>query len=208
MNRTVSRNSLIALGLALLLSAMAFTASAKPVPPKQVAEQTVQSLLEAMAGRRDELRNNPQELEALVDRILVPLVDVDYMSQLVLGRYWRTATPEQRQHFEQAFKTMLVRTYGNALLEFDDEQVKYMPVRAADDATDITFRATIITKSGEDVPVSLDMHLVDDQWKVYDGRVGQLSFVTNYRSQFANFIRSHSLDQLIEAMEKRYGSGS
>src|SRR5699024_10575830 len=117
---------------------------------------------------------NPQELQALVDRILVPLVDVNHMAQLVLGRYWRTATPEQRQHFKQAFKTMLVRTYGNALLEFDDEKIKYMPVRAPEGADNITFRATIITASGDNVPVSLDMHIVDGQWKVYDGRVGQL----------------------------------
>lgn len=208
MIKSITKHRMIAVCLAFMLPAMALAAQDQTIPPRQVAEQTVQQLLEAMDGRRDELRNNPQQLQALVDRILLPLVDVDYMSQLVLGRYWRTATPQQRQRFEQAFKTMLVRTYGNALLEFDDEQIKYMPVRAPKGADNITFRATIITKSGENVKVSLDMHLVDGQWKVYDGRVGHLSFVTNYQSQFANYIRNHGLEALIEAMEKRYGSGS
>lgn len=208
MLRFIPKQSIIAICLALVLPLVSLTAHGKPMPPRQVAEQTVEHLLEAMAGRRDELRNNPQVLQALVDRILVPLVDVDYMAQLVLGHYWRTATAAQRQRFKQAFKTMLVRTYGNALLEFDKEQIKYMPVRAPEGADNITFRATIITDSGENVSVALDMHLVDGQWKVYDGHVGQLSFVTNYRSQFANYIRSHSVEQLIEAMEKRYGTGS
>lgn len=205
MTRPMTRHRLIAVLLALMLPVAVLAAQSKPVPPRQIAEQTVQKLLEAMDGRRDELRQNPQALYALVNRILVPLVDVDYMSQLVLGRFWRRATPQQRQRFQEAFKKMLVRTYGNALLEFDEEQIKYMPIRAPKGAQDITFRARIITDAGESVPVALDMHLVNGQWKVYDGRVGQLSFVTNYRSQFSNYIRNHSIEQLIEAMEKRYG---
>lgn len=205
MNRPIRYLHTLVIILGLLLPLVATTAYSEPKPPRQVAEETVSSLLKAMDGRRDELRQNPQQLYALVNRILVPLIDMNYMSQLVLGRYWRTATPDQRTRFKQAFKAMLVRTYGNALLGFDDEQIKYMPIRAAEGADNVTFRATVITESGGKVPISLDMHLVDGQWKVYDGRVGQLSFVTNYRSQFSNYIRDNGLEQLITAMEKRYG---
>src|SRR5699024_6629409 len=166
---------------------------------------TVETLLQAMDGRRDELRANPQQLYALVNRVLVPLVDLNYMSQLVLGRYWRTATPEQRERFKKAFKTMLIRTYGNALLGFTKDRIEFQPVRAPKDADKITFRAMVITDSGDKVPVSLEMHLVDNQWKVYDGRVGSLSFVTNYRSQFSSYIRRNDLEDLISKMEKRYG---
>lgn len=197
--------SILIMALCLTVTLPAVAADSQPKSPQQIAEETVASLLKAMDGRRDELKNSPQKLYQLVNNILVPLVDMDYMSQLVLGRYWRVATPQQRDRFQRAFKAMLVRTYGNALLGFDDEQIKYMPVRAPDDAKDITFRAMIITESGDKIPVSLDMHLVNGQWKVYDGRVGQMSFVTNYRSQFTNYIRDHSVEQLIAAMEKRYG---
>ena len=103
--------------LALMLPGLA---AAEPTPPQQLAKQTVQKVLSDMDGRRDELRNNPQELYQLVDRDLVPLIDLPYMSQLVLGRYWREATPEQRDRFQTAFKNMLIRTYGSALLGFND----------------------------------------------------------------------------------------
>jgi|SRR5699024_9996356 len=199
-----------------LLVLLAFTvpaatlaaADSEPKPPREIAQDTVHDLLAAMEGRRDELRNNPAELDALVDRILVPLVDVDYMSQLVLGRYWRDASEEQRKRFQEAFKTMLVRTYGNALLDFDKEQIDYQPVRAPEGAERITFRATVTTSSGDKVPVNLDMHLVDNEWKVYDGQVGNLSFVTNYRSQFSSYIKKHGLEALITQMEKRYGGAN
>lgn len=199
------RTLAILLGLLIPLMATAAPANSEPKAPQQIAQDTVQTLLQAMQGRRDELRANPQQLYALVNRILVPLVDLDYMSQLVLGRYWRIATPQQRERFKQAFKAMLVRTYASALLGFDDETVKYLPVRASENADNITFRAIVITESGDQVPVALDMHLVDGQWKVYDGRVGSLSLVTNYRSQFSNYIQNKGLESLIKKMEQRYG---
>lgn len=188
--------------LALMLPGLA---AAEPTPPQQLAKQTVQKVLSDMDGRRDELRNNPQELYQLVDRDLVPLIDLPYMSQLVLGRYWREATPEQRDRFQTAFKNMLIRTYGSALLGFNDNvDIEYMPVRAADDAEKVTFNAVIHSNNGQDTPITLQLHLVNDQWKVFDGSVGNLSFVTNYRGQFNSQIRRNSLKKLISQMEARY----
>lgn len=206
MNRLTYRFRILVVLLGLLVP---LTAPAAPdgetKSPQQIAQETVQTLLNAMEGRRDELRQNPQQLHALINRVLVPLIDLDYMSQLVLGRYWRIATPEQRKRFQKAFKSMLIQTYGSALLGFDDEKIKYKPIRAPEGANNITFRAVIVTESGSKVPISLDMHLVNGQWKVYDGRVGSLSFVTNYRTQFTSYIQDHSLESLITQMEQRYG---
>ncbi len=194
------------LAVALLVPGLALAA---PTPPDQLAKQTVQNVLAKMDGRREQLRKNPQQLYALIDNELLPLVDLPYMSQLVLGRAWRTATPDQRQRFQTAFKNMLVRTYGNGLLAFDDDtNIEYLPVRAADGADDVTFRANVTTEDGTTTPVTFQLHLVNDQWKIYDGSVGNLSFVTNYRGQFNSQIRNGGLEQLIERMESRYNKGS
>ena len=194
------------MALSLLLPAIALAA---PKPPEELARETVQTILDSMEGRRDELRQNPQELYTLIEQELVPLVDMEYMSQLVLGRAWRTASPEQRERFQEAFQNMLIRTYGNGLLSFQDQQrIEYLPVRGDDDAEDITFRAQITDDQGDKVPVSLQMHVVDGEWKIYDGSVGNLSFVTNYRGQFNSQIRNGGLEQLIERMESRYNTAS
>lgn len=193
------------MALSLLVPALALAA---PKPPAELARDTVQTILDGMDGRRDELRQNPQELYELIEEELVPLVDMEYMSQLVLGRAWRTASPEQRERFQAAFQNMLIRTYGNGLLSFEDDQnIEYLPVRGDDDAKDITFRAQITDDEGDKVPVSLQMHVVDDEWKIYDGSVGNLSFVTNYRGQFNSQIRNGGLESLLERMEARYNSG-
>lgn len=197
-NRNIARFAAIA----LLAPTLALAA---PTPPDQLAKQTVQKVLSDMHGHRAELRNNPQQLYQLIDRDLIPLMDLRYMSQLVLGRYWRQASPEQRQRFQVAFKNMLIRTYGSSLLGFDDNvKIDYLPVRAEQGAKDVTFNAVIKGDGGQDTPISLKLHQVDDKWKVYDGSVGNLSFVTNYRGQFNSQIRRNGLESLIDKMEKRY----
>ena len=83
---------------------------------------------------------------------------------------------------------------------------KLRAVRAAEGAEDITFRAVVTTDDGQKTPVTFQMHVVDDEWKIYDGSVGNLSFVTNYRGQFNSQIRNGGLEKLIERMESRYNS--
>ncbi|MGN8158065.1 MlaC/ttg2D family ABC transporter substrate-binding protein [Salinisphaera sp. SWV1] len=184
-------------------------ASAAPTPPQQLAKQTVQKVLNDLDGHRAELRQNPKKLHALINRDLVPLIDLPYMSRLVLGRYWRQASPAQRQRFQQAFKNMLIRTYGSALLGFNNNvKIEYRPVRAAKDAKNVTFNAMIHSPNGQDTPVSLQLHEVDGQWKVYDGSIGNLSFVTNYRGQFNSAIRREGLEHFIEQLEKRYNGNT
>lgn len=204
--RRMKHALLKAFAVALLIPGLAIAA---PTPPDQLARETVQTVISEMDGRRDELRKNPQALYQLIDDELVPLIDLPYMSQLVLGRAWRTATPEQRDRFQVAFKNMLIRTYGNGLLSFDGSQdIEYQPVRAAEGADDVTFRAIVTTDDGQKTPVTFQMHVVNDEWKIYDGSVGNLSFVTNYRGQFNSQIRNGGLEKLIERMESRYNTGS
>jgi phospholipid transport system substrate-binding protein len=189
--------------MALLL--IPVMAQAAPTPPDELARQTVQKVLNDMRGQRDYLRQHPQALYHLINKDLVPLVDLPYMSQLVLGRYWRTASPSQRDRFETAFKNMLIRTYGNALLGFTDStQIKYLPIRAPKGAQNVTFHAIITTKKGQSYHINLNLQLVSGQWKVYDASVGNLDFMINYRGQFTSQIRRKGLENVIERMEKKY----
>ncbi|MGH8283952.1 MAG: MlaC/ttg2D family ABC transporter substrate-binding protein, partial [Gammaproteobacteria bacterium] len=72
-------------------------------PPDQVIKQTATQMFAAVNSKRDELKQHPQDLYGIIGKILLPHFDFDYASRLVLGPYWRSATPEQRKAFEDAF---------------------------------------------------------------------------------------------------------
>lgn len=62
--------------------------------------------------------------------------------------------------------------------------------------------------NGDTIPVSLDMHLVNGMWKIYNGSVGNLSFIINYRGQFNSMISAGGLSAVLNRMQKRYGHPS
>jgi phospholipid transport system substrate-binding protein len=57
-------------------------------------------------------------------------------------------------------------------------------------------------------PVTLDysMEKTGSGWKVYDVMVGGVSLVANYRTEFANTVRSSGIDGLIKDLKRKNAS--
>ena len=190
---------LAALSLALPAAALA----AQPTPPDQVVLRASQRIIDEIEPRKAELRQDSTKLYRMVEDIVLPHFDFEAISQLVLGKAWRSATPDQRTRFTAAFRTLLVRTYSNALLEYSGRQLKYLPLKLAPGATDVNYRAEVHLANGQIVPMSYSLHLVRNEWKVYDITIDAISLVTNYRGVFAGQIRKNGLDALIQQLEAK-----
>lgn len=186
------------------LVACLFSASviaADPTPPDTLARETATALLNELKANQDKFKQNPAELYEVVDRIVLPHFDFDYVSKLVLARYWSKANEEQRERFRKAFRSQLVGFYGDALLDYSNEEVRWMDANVPADATDVTIRSEIVPAGSQPVPISYAMHKTDGAWKVYDVTVEGVSLVTNYRGQFAAEIRRNGLESLIKRLE-------
>lgn len=194
---------IIALIIAMPGLSFAANKAPQPLPPDQVVQQIVSQVKHKLQGHQKALRTHQKKLFDLVDSTIVPHVDFPYMSRLVLGRAWRKATPKQRKEFTEAFRTMLVRTYANALLEYSDTQVKFDPLHMKKGASAVSVTGTAKLPSGQVVPVKYQLHLVHDQWKIYNISIDNLSLVINYRGVFDNEIRRHGIDTLIKRLQAK-----
>ena len=77
-----------------------------------------EGMLRELDANRAEYKKDPVEGRALVDKYLLPHFDVETSARAVLGLHWRTATPEQRKRFVDAFYHSLLSNYGAALSRF------------------------------------------------------------------------------------------
>jgi len=195
----------LAMGLGLAMAGSA--AGATTVEAAQaLAEETTEKLLQTFENQREAIEQNQDRLYDLVDEIVLPHFDFVIMSRRVLGKYWREASPEQRRRFVEEFKTLLVHTYAVALLEYKDQKIVFLPPRERSDGSQVSIRMQILQTAGPTIPMSYDLYLRDDAWKVYDVAVDGVSLVINFRSTFAAEIRRNGVDGLIARLaEKNHG---
>ncbi|MGH8378517.1 MAG: MlaC/ttg2D family ABC transporter substrate-binding protein [Gammaproteobacteria bacterium] len=186
-------------------------------PPDQVIKQTATQMFAAVANQRDELKQHPQELYGIIGKILLPHFDFDYASRLVLGPYWRSATPEQRKAFEDAFYKYLVHSYSDGLLNgnYSERNLQVEPWRHGGNDNFATIRTKVLRANAPPVQVDYIMRRTKDGWKAFDVSIEGISYVMNYRNQFGPEIQQKGIDELIkrlsagaDAAPKAKGSGS
>ncbi|MCB1794730.1 MAG: ABC transporter substrate-binding protein [Candidatus Competibacteraceae bacterium] len=192
----------IALGLLLLtLSGGAIEAAVRP--PQEVIQDTSTRMIDALRQNRAKLDRDPGQIYGLVDQIVLPNFDFALMSRWVLGRAWQQATPDQRRRFTEEFRTLLVRTYAKALLEYSDEDLRLLPQPTVGNGNEVTVKTEVRLKAGRPIQINYSMHLNNDGWKVYDVTVDGVSLVTSYRSTFASQIRANGMDSVIADLQQR-----
>jgi phospholipid transport system substrate-binding protein len=143
----------------------------------------------------------------LVDAQLMPHVNFTRMTASAVGRFWRQATPAQRQRLQEEFKTLLVRTYSGALAQLTDQTLVMRPMRSRPGDTEVVVRSELRGRA-EPIPIDYRMEQTPQGWKVFDVNVLGIWLVDTYRGQFAQEIQAHGLDGLIVSLAQRNRSAA
>lgn len=175
--------------------------------PQELVQQTTDQITGVLRAEQDKISADPNYLLQVVDDIVAPHFDFDRMSSWVLGKYWRTAKPDEKKRFASEFRTLLVRTYAKALNDNYDKKIDMLPAREQADGSQVTVRTEIQQSAGFPIPIDYKMHIKDDSWKVFDVSVDGISLVANYRTSFAQEIRKDGLEKLIERLAERNAPG-
>ena len=195
--------------LAAMLAIGAHAADAPaPVPdastltPQQLVENSARRMLQELDANRAMYKADPAKLDALVGNVLLPNFDTEYSARLVLGQTWRTATPEQRKRFVDAFYHSLLRNYGAALVDFTGDRFIVLPYKGDPNDTTATVRTEVKRSTGDKVPVNFSLRKTPDGWKAWDVVIEGISYVKSFRTDFASEIQQKGLDDVITRLEK------
>jgi phospholipid transport system substrate-binding protein len=199
----------IALVLVALTTFAVGPALAQAEPgPEQVIREASELTLQAIDGRRDELRQDRAALFAIVDEVLLPRWDRSATGQAVMGRYWREATPEQREAFIDGLYRKLLESYGEGILEYGSDQLKITGTRADPDKGLAVVDSEVKLSDGTVVPISYRLRFHDGSWKVFDVIVEGISYLTTYRNQYASEFRSKGIQAVIDELQASASGGS
>jgi phospholipid transport system substrate-binding protein len=140
--------------------------------------------------RRDQLR-----------QILFSRFDFTEMAKRALGSNWRRRTPQEQEEFIRLFTDVLERAYADIIESYSDEKIVYVYERV--DGTFADVASKILTSRGEEYSINYKVHLISNEWKVYDVVAENISLVNNYRSQFNRVISNASYEELVRRLRDK-----
>ena len=183
------------------LSPLASFAADNSSPDQLIRDLSIETL-DAVKGDKAIQGGDVNKIMQLVDSKVMPHVDFQRITATAVGRFWRQATPEQKQRLQDEFKTLLVRTYAGALTQVKDQTIAMKPMRASPEDKEVIVRTEI---RGKGDPIQLDYRLekLDSGWKIYDVNVLGIWLADQYKNSFAQEINAKGIDGLIKSLAER-----
>ena len=99
----------------LVIAPLSAATAADQTNPYKLMDEAAQKTFDRLKNEQPQIRANPDYLRTIVDQELLPYVQVKYAGALVLGQYYKSATPAQRDAYFAAFREYLKQAYGQAL---------------------------------------------------------------------------------------------
>lgn len=186
-------------GLLMALAALPLLVQAAP-SAHDVVQQTTDQLIGDLKDNKAAYKQTPQGFYDALDRILGPVVDSEGISRSIMTvKFSRKASPEQLQRFEDNFKRSLMQFYGNALLEYDNQNIRVLPAKA-EGADRASVGMEVSDSKGTVYPVSYTMVQIDGQWMLRNVIINGINIGKLFRDQFADSMQrnGNDLDKTID----------
>lgn len=136
--------------------------------------------------------------------------DIPKIARFVLGRYWSTASDDDRNAFNGLFEQWIVRTYSARFKEYGGENIKVTGSRTESD-TSYVVQSQLIHPDGSP-PAAVNWHVNKgpDGFKVVDVEVAGVSMALTERDEFSSVIQraGGSVASLNQALKDKLASGA
>lgn len=194
----------------VLLAALAFLLTLAPAGAADTA--AAQQFVQNVSNQATQVlrqRGNRGQRDTAFQSIMQQNVDLARVARFTLGRYWRTATPQQQQEFERLFQTYMVRIYSTRLDQYAGEAVKVTGA-TPDGETQVVVHSTI-TGPTHPEPVKVDWRVRQEGggMKLVDIAVEGASMAITQRAEFASIIDNNggNIQALLDKMRQVVGQG-
>ncbi|MES2984228.1 MAG: ABC transporter substrate-binding protein [Pseudomonadota bacterium] len=141
------------------------------------------------------------EKQAKIEAMFSDKVDINFVAKFVLGKSWRTATPQQQQAYIAAYKPFILKNYASKLTKYSGQTYTLKAARIDGDASVVPME--INDPSGQNIHVDYRLQSNGGNFKVVDITVEGVSLLATQRSEFSGIIENKGVDGLIEALKSQ-----
>ena len=133
-------------------------------------------------------------------RIIDDIFDFDIMSQISLGKRWKTLSKNEQTQFSKAFEQKIKHSYLDKLRLFNNEKVIIKNLKKLK-SNRITLETLVIGLDDTYKVIYLFYKKKqNNQWYIYDVELVGVSIIQTYRKQFSEFLKTKTVKQLIKSL--------
>lgn len=157
---------------------------------------------EAIAGVTDTSISDEERVRRFRELLKVKF-DVPQIARFVLGRYWRVASPEERDTYTQLFEDYIVQTYASRFREYNNENLKVQNATRNPDGDVMV--VSNIERNGPPIRVEWKLQADGKTFKIVDVVIEGVSMAVTQRDDFAATIqaRGGKVAGLIDALRQK-----
>jgi phospholipid transport system substrate-binding protein len=180
----VSRRLALLFGFALLAAGT----SAAPALAAGDSAAVVTDFGDHMLQMLNDPQISPPERQKRFGALLDTDFDFAKIGRFVLGRYWQTATEEQKQEFAPVFRDYVVQSYSVRFGEFTGASFKVTGQRPESPTSTIV--STTVMQRNSSAPAKVDWRVSTDTGspKITEVIVDGISMSLTHRQEFASMI--------------------
>ncbi|AZK61106.1 phospholipid-binding protein MlaC [Pectobacterium versatile] len=172
--------------------------------PYSLMNEAAEKTFSRLKNEQPKIKQNPDYLRTVVREELLPYVQVRYAGALVLGRYYKDATPAQRDAYFKAFEAYLEQAYGQALAMYNGQTYQIVSGQPLGNTDIVSIRVNIVDNGGRP-PVRLDFqwrkNSKTSNWQAFDMIAEGVSMITTKQNEWAAVLRQNGVDGLTKQLE-------
>lgn len=169
-----------------------------PASPYNVLESIGNKLFGRIAANQQEIKKFPQLMQVIVEEELMPSIDYRYASYRILGKHLRKTSKDQRAKFVDSMRSNLARTYANALIQYNNQQVVFEPEKPINGKKIVAVKTQIIDVNKPTINVVFKMrqNKKTGQWKAFDMVVEGISLLSSKKAELSKRIAKQGVEQV------------
>ena len=165
---------------------------------KDIMEKNINLVINILQEKEKTKEEKTKQIFSLMDKFF----DYEIMSQISLGRDWKTLSNEQKKEFIKAFETKLKNSYIDKLDLYTDQKIEIDDIEKLN-AKRIKLLSYLIGKDDKyEIEYKFYKNSKED-WLIYDVNIIGVSIMQTYRQQFSGFLKDKSFEDLLFSLNNK-----
>ena len=132
-------------------------------------------------------------------------LDLDFIGKYVLGRYWKTATPQQKTEFINTYRELNTKVWSERFDEFKGKQFEFKGTTPSNSAGQVFVNTIVAMDQGEPASVVWRVKQNNNTFKIVDIIIEKVSLTMANRNEYTAFIKNNNnnVDALIDNLKTK-----